>query len=172
MNEIFNLIKNSSYSEVSVSFNNENEEEVRYSIEELNRNNIIDILKDNYSNFVVRKRELFKDIVANFDSDYYKWLENKKEKELNEKQAKEHKAKLEVLKLELETNKLTYESTIRDLKEENDRLININQKFQKYKNFKDFLLWFGVPIGFVVSHFDVFGNLLSLLLLLLSKRPQ
>ena len=91
------------------------------------------------------------------------FLQEQQKIETEEKIKKDYKGQLEVLKLELETGKLKYDKTIRGLLEDNSRLINDNQRFQKYKNIKDLLLLFSVPFGWFISHYKILEFLAQLI---------
>lgn len=142
MNNIFNSIKNSQYTSISVPFSNENKQEIEKYIKELSSHNIVHILDESYSDFVVIKTELFEDIVTNFDSDYYKWLENKKEKE----RQVAYKDKLEIEKSEREVDKLKYEKANQEL----DKTIKIlTAKNLRLQNFQIIYGLVGAVLGFV-----------------------
>jgi cell division protein FtsB len=99
---------------------------------------------------------------------FAKFLETQQKIETKEQESKNYKGQLEITKLELENKKLKYEETIRDLTEENHRLINTNQKFQKYKNIKDLLIFFGVVFGWLLSHYRILEILLKFLVKIVS----
>lgn len=147
MNNIFNSIKNSQYTSVSVPFSNENKHEIEKYIKELSSHNIVHILEESYSDFIVIKTELFEDIVTNFDSDYYKWLDNKKEKEMQVA----YKDKLEIEKSEREVDKLKYEKANQELDSEIKLLTAKNLRLQNLQ------IIYGIAgglLGFVLAFFS------------------
>ena len=78
MKDIFETIKNSTYNKVDINFEEDNDD-VFKKVKVLNHYGVISIVKTHYNSFTISKTNLFDDIVYSFDSDFDKWLSNKKQ---------------------------------------------------------------------------------------------
>lgn len=81
MKDIFEIIKNCPYNKVDINFEQDNDD-VFKKVKVLNHYGVISIVNTHYTSFTISKTNLFDDIVYNFDSNFDKWLSNKKEIEL------------------------------------------------------------------------------------------
>jgi hypothetical protein len=93
---------------------------------------------------------------------FAKFLETQQEIETKDKTNKDYKGQLEILKLELETDKLKYEKTLRKQKEEIDTLNKVNLRLKIGTAIFAFISFvFGLLINNLFNLYDILKAILK-----------